>query len=82
MGLSISRLQYPQELILSTKLNLRLIDLDLSPELMGPIRIILLETITEELISYEQILRYWYNYINICSRSIGYNISTSLSSKI
>jgi hypothetical protein len=82
MGLSISRLQYPQELILSTKLNLRLIDLDLSPELMGPIRIILLETITEELISYEQILRYWYNYINICSRSIGCNISTSLSSKI
>ena len=55
----------PQELILSTKLNLRLIDLDLSPELMGPIRVILLETITEVLISYEQVLRYWYNYINI-----------------
>ena len=64
MGLSISRLQYPQELILSTKLNLRLIDLDLSPELMGPIRVILLETTTEVLISYEQVLRYWYNYIN------------------
>jgi hypothetical protein len=42
----------PHELILSTKLNLRLIDLDLSPELMGPIRVILLETITEVLISY------------------------------
>ena len=55
----------PQELILTTKLNLRLIDLDLSPELMGPIRVILLETITEVLISYEQVLRYWYNYINI-----------------
>jgi hypothetical protein len=55
----------PRELILSTKLNLRLRDLDLSPELMGPIRVILLETITEVLISYEQILRHWYNYINI-----------------
>ena len=55
----------PQELILSNKSNLRLIDLDLSPELMGPIRVILLETITEVLISYEQVLRYWYNYINI-----------------
>ena len=55
----------PQELILSTKLNLRLIDLDLPPELMGPIRVILLKTITEVLISYEQVLRYWYNYINI-----------------
>jgi hypothetical protein len=55
----------PQELILSTKSNLRLIDLDLSPELMGPIRVILLKTITEVLISYEQVLRYWYNYINI-----------------
>ena len=55
----------PQELILSTKIYLRLIDLDLSPELMGPIRVILLETITEVLISYEQVLRYWYNYINI-----------------
>ena len=55
----------PQELILSTKLNLRLIDLDLSPELMGPKRVILLKTITEVLISYEQVLRYWYNYINI-----------------
>jgi hypothetical protein len=32
----------PQELILSTKLNLRLIDLDLSPELMGPIRKIII----------------------------------------
>jgi hypothetical protein len=28
----------PQELILSTKLYLRLIDLDLSPELMGHIK--------------------------------------------
>ncbi len=28
----------PQELILSTKLYLRLIDLDLLPELMGPIK--------------------------------------------
>ena len=55
----------PQELILSTKSNLRLIDLDLSPELMGPNIVILLETITEVLISYEQVLRYWYNYINI-----------------
>jgi hypothetical protein len=72
----------PQELILSTKSNLRLIDLDLSPELMGPIRVILLETITEVLISYEQVLRYWYNYINICACSIGSNISTRLSSKI
>jgi hypothetical protein len=72
----------PQELILSTKSNPRLIDLDLSPELMGPIWVILLETITEILISYEQVLRYWYNYINICSCSIGYNISPRLSSKI
>ena len=55
----------PQELILSTKSNHRLIDLDLSPELMGPKRVILLKTITEVLISYEQVLRYWYNYINI-----------------
>ncbi len=28
----------PQELILSTKIDLRLIDLDLSPELMGHIK--------------------------------------------
>ena len=32
----------PQELILSTKLNIRLIDLDLSPEVMGPIRKIII----------------------------------------
>ncbi len=62
--LNISMLQYPQDMILSTKLWLRIIDLDSITWANGFYSTILLGTVTDvkQLVSYEQVIRYRFNY--------------------